>query len=425
MTSSMPALPSFTVTIGCTAALSVLFIGVYRKFFGASPLARFRHELAPIKQRAISKENAGAAAGKSIVAIVNPHSGSKQGLPAWVSVSEALGAHGANVRMLKSAHANHELELAAEVAEEALDEEGGNTVVVVVGGDGFFHNVCQGLLRVPECLPLVQLLHLPCGTGNGIATSLGVRTLKDAAEALLAEPPNSGSMDLLVVRRRRDKEEKKGPRQQQQQQQQGDDKHAALTVTYGSLADFDFLAEGSWRWLGPVRVLPLQVMIVARWATYRARLTFVLHPTDVAAGVVVPGAVQEAAGGGQWSLETDFFSINICNVPWCSTDCMLSPRAKCADGIVHLTMVRSQQSRFAAVKALLAVEQEATAHQADPAVMEQYRCLEVGVEPLNPAKPGVFAIDGEAAGSEPCYVSGRPKALRVIGGAGWTDGANK
>ena len=252
----------------------------------------------------------------------------------------------------------------------------------------FFPKVLRGFLRAPpEALDKLRLFMLPCGTGNGVATSLGVRTVRDAAEALLADAGRArkGQLDLLRIRRLTgiNGEGKEGGdgggNGAEGKGEAGEVLHGALSLTHGAVADCDEVSEGSLRWL-PFLTTLLPLWIGLRKASYVAKLTFVLHPTHHALPFAldhVDGAqrdeVEVAGVAGKcvrWTLETDFFSIVVANVPWLATDACMSHEAMSSDGICHLSLIRSRCSRFQIGKVLLGAESGRTA-DVDTKIMEK------------------------------------------------------
>lgn len=71
-----------------------------------------------------------------------------------------------------------------EAAERAARAGAGR--VIVAGGDGTVNTALNGLARVPDALSRITLGILPAGTGNDLATALGVPRDMDAAIAALA-----------------------------------------------------------------------------------------------------------------------------------------------------------------------------------------------------------------------------------------------
>lgn len=76
-------------------------------------------------------------------------------------------------------------DMMSDAAERAARE--GAARVIVAGGDGTVNIALNGLARVPGALSRITLGILPAGTGNDLATALGVPRDMDAAIAALAD----------------------------------------------------------------------------------------------------------------------------------------------------------------------------------------------------------------------------------------------
>ena len=98
---------------------------------------------------------------KSIVFIVNPHSGTnnKQSMPELIDI--AIDKTKFDYRVEKTQYAGH----ASEIAKASVDE--GIDIVVAVGGDGTVNEVARSLVHSETALGII-----PCGSGNGLARHL-------------------------------------------------------------------------------------------------------------------------------------------------------------------------------------------------------------------------------------------------------------
>lgn len=115
--------------------------------------------------------------------IVNPHSG--RALRALPAVRAFATAHLAEVVLTTAPR--HAAELAARAADDGCE------LVVSVGGDGTMNEIASVLMDRGVMLGLV-----PCGSGDGLALSLGLsRTIPRALQVLLTGRPRS--IDTAVV----------------------------------------------------------------------------------------------------------------------------------------------------------------------------------------------------------------------------------
>jgi diacylglycerol kinase family enzyme len=127
--------------------------------------------------------------------------------------------------------------------------------IVCVGGDGTIHRVCQELVRLDQP---AALLVVPVGSSNGIATSLGICSVHDATEPNL----RIVNVPLMVV------------------QSQTTKLFGVMSVGWGFIADYDFYAENSLRWLGKMRDFVVPAILLARHRTYSGEVILDLHKSD-------------------------------------------------------------------------------------------------------------------------------------------------
>ena len=120
----------------------------------------------------------GAAAEDAMkpVFIVNPVAGTNLCEKQFELAEQFLKAAGAEYTVLKSEYSGHSVEL----AKQALAE--GKRFIVAVGGDGTVNEIASVLAGAPG----VRFGILPFGTGNDLASALGIPTdPKTAAELIL------------------------------------------------------------------------------------------------------------------------------------------------------------------------------------------------------------------------------------------------
>lgn len=110
-----------------------------------------------------------------VALLVNPTSGKGRGAAARAVVEESLRARGMRVRTLVGDNAVHARDLAHAAVTEGVD------AVVAVGGDGMVHLALQVVAGTETPLGIV-----PAGTGNDLATCLGLPTDPRAAVEVVA-----------------------------------------------------------------------------------------------------------------------------------------------------------------------------------------------------------------------------------------------
>jgi sphingosine kinase len=79
-----------------------------------------------------------------------------------------LGQAGIDYTVIHTTHAGHAQELILNSDDDIISSITG---IVVVGGDGVFHEVVNGLGQ-RQLLQRIKLGMVPCGTGSGLAASM-------------------------------------------------------------------------------------------------------------------------------------------------------------------------------------------------------------------------------------------------------------
>ena len=139
----------------------------------------------------------------AVACVVNPVGGRKRGRAVGASLLALLHKTGIAVTSVETTHAGHAQEIAASLERAAHRTKArAQQVAVCVGGDGLLSEMLNGMAfsdsvypRLPIKTPLAIVAE---GTGNGFATSIGIRSGEDAATALVCGSPRA--TDLLEVR---------------------------------------------------------------------------------------------------------------------------------------------------------------------------------------------------------------------------------
>lgn len=123
---------------------------------------------------------------KPIPVIINPASGKPQ--PVLHTVNETFRAHNLSWR----GHLTYKFGDATRFAQQAVAD--GAEMVVVYGGDGTVLEVANGVMGSDVVIGI-----LPGGTGNAVATELGIsRKIEEAAE-LICTSKNQRAVDIAQV----------------------------------------------------------------------------------------------------------------------------------------------------------------------------------------------------------------------------------
>lgn len=107
--------------------------------------------------------------------LINPISGTRDKKGLCDFTASRLKSAGIDVEIAHTQHKGHGAELANRAAQDGID------IVVVAGGDGTVNEVASVLMHTDTALGII-----PCGSGNGLARSLGIPMDFDGAVDVIA-----------------------------------------------------------------------------------------------------------------------------------------------------------------------------------------------------------------------------------------------
>ena len=345
----------------------------------------------PTQARRIAKlTSPPSVADIHVLALVNPISGRRRGVQDWDEIATMLRSRGFVVRTAVTQHSGHAKELMLGLASQQQQPD----ILAIVGGDGFVYEV----LNATGSVPSAALAIVPSGTGNGIATSLGIRTPLEAAEALLRGATKP--LDLMRVTRAV-QPAADGPTH-------GPTTVAALSVAWGAIADHDALVERELRRMpGKLLLVPAYIILAAR--KYRGRVSFTPHSRQGPLPSTTPHT--RDAASGDIHIDGEFNLVQVCNLPWIATDVCAAPGATPDGGCFGILIMRGA-SRLDLVRMFLAAESGThTAH----AAVELYWATRATIVPADgPFGLGNLAVDGELLPPSRVDIQCEPSAVRQV-----------
>ena len=382
-----------------------------RRVLVQSPAQQIIDQLAADIGSALGPVLRGSRRPSRLLVILNSNAGNGQALAAYRSVARPVFAcAGVHVEVRQTRHAGH-----AEQMMRCLPAAGPGTIdgVVVVGGDGAFNEVLNGVLAAraeagPErraALAGLRLGHLPCGSTDAVACSLhGTRSV--FAAAVHAALGDAAPLDVLRV------------------DVGGAVRFACCIATCGFMSDVVQASE-TYRWLGPFRYDVVGAAVLGANKSYRCRVAYM--PPEAAAEALDPGPCSAAcaacrrgpAGGGgppgeleqrqeEWVVVEDaFMSVMLIVMPCLSpkTPLGMARHGHLADGVLKLVLVR-RCSPLQYLSFLSTMSRAGLVPGQFPHV-EVLDAVACRVESLEPdAAPLQFNLDGE-------LVPGRAMAAEV------------
>lgn len=289
--------------------------------------------------------------------IANPHSGKKEGRQVLDLVAPIFDSGDAELSISVTAFPGHAEELARSLDFSIYDG------LLVLGGDGTFHEVVNGVLKRADRKTLPIGL-LPAGSGNSILHDLSLTNPVVAAEAIIGG--RTRFIDVAQI--------KGGPTL----------RYSINLIGWGLVTDVGERAE-TLRWLGPRRYTVSSVIEILRRKTRRASL-------------VLDGK----------TIVDDFTFVVACNSIHIGKGMKMAPSAKLDDGLIDLVVVRgniNRQRLFSVLPKLFD-----GSHIEEPEVA-YYQVS--GFSLFSETKDNLN-IDGEMAGTTPIDVEMIKQAIEIF-----------
>ncbi|CAM9303527.1 unnamed protein product [Ectocarpus fasciculatus] len=384
--------------------------------------------------------------GRRLLVLVNPVSGTGESRSTWEkTLRPMLDQAMTTVTVVFSTRRGELAEIITNAGDNSSSGDaarsasaggggGGSTVgslddldgIVVVGGDGTFFEVLQGMYARPDCARQLSRLSLgivPAGSGNGLAKTVSVESgewFGTVSASFLAAKGQTKAMDLLPT-------------------ESGDKKYLAfLNVGWGMISDVDIESE-AYRWMGSLRFTVGTIVRIVSLKHYRGRISF-LPDLDAAAATTTttPSNVTTSApfrmpplsepvhrdGAGSdssaavapalegWtSVEGEFILADMTQTSHIAHDMPMAPHSRLGDGLMDLFFIKKGASRFAMIQMFLAMEKGGHISPRFPCI-SWHRVRAFRIEPLTSS--GRLTVDGELVDYAPLQQHVWRKAANVF-----------
>jgi diacylglycerol kinase (ATP) len=237
----------------------------------------------------------------------------------------------------------------------------------VVGGDGTLHEVANGLMQravakqsQPATIPLGMI---PAGTGNSLASSLGIRDVSGAVQRILTG--STRPLDVVRV------------------EAGGETDYCLNLIGWAAGHAINATAERL-RWLGNPRYAA-------------AALWHVLMARACPAKIVLDDE----------QVDDKFLLVLACNTRYVGSGMLAAPHAKIDDGLVDVVLVR-RASRWRLLALLRRV------HDGSHLEMPEVECRPVRRLVIETPSPEPLNLDGELKGATPLAAEVLPRALQLV-----------
>lgn len=356
------------------------------------------------------------AASEKLLVLVNPVAGKGHALKACeTTLCPMLDQAGIRYVVTSTTHVGHASELIrnSENSEHGLTND--VTGIVVVGGDGVFHEVVNGLkAKDPELLGKLKLGMLPCGTGSGLAASIAHASGEECdivsssflvwyVPSVLRQNVHTFVLPLtLAVHFSINRSKRHCVWADTSLYATKNHAHTGfLTFSWGLVADVDMESECI-RWLGTTRFDVWAVVRILFLRTQTGTFSYTTEP------VKAMPSLDDPVPSDWTTIQDQFILFWASQVTHASMGFHQSPLSHIGDGVFQVMMIRKPMSRLQMVKVLLSMD--AGQHTALKGV-EMVQCTAWRLEPT-----GSFnVVDGERVEDGVVQAQVVPKSMQVFG----------
>lgn len=293
---------------------------------------------------------------RRLAVVVNPRGGKRNGIQILDRVRHVFDSAQIELEIRVTERAGHATEIARNLD---LQQLGG---ICVVGGDGTFHEVANGLMQRDDSLS-VPLGIIPAGTGNSLAQHLNCQDPIEAARRVVAG--RSQSLDVVQVTL------------------QDYSVHCINIIGWGAVSDINCTAE-KMRFLGPTRY------------TISA-LRHILAPKVRRATLVLDDR----------TITDDFLFVIACNTKYTGAGMKLAPNAEMGDGKIDVVVIR-RVSRWQMLRLFMKV------FDGSHVAMSCIEFHQVSSFSIQSESADRMNLDGEMTGNSPMTATLLPSALSIF-----------
>lgn len=130
------------------------------------------------------------AASQHYEIILNQFAGSGRAQVVWPKLQQQLDHAKATYQVHETQYAGH----ANQLAQDILDHQSTQMILLIIGGDGTLHEALNGAAQRPDAKPV--LAYIPCGSGNDFARGAGIDLEPTVALQHLLTQPQQHTLDI-------------------------------------------------------------------------------------------------------------------------------------------------------------------------------------------------------------------------------------
>jgi len=249
---------------------------------------------------------------KKLLVIINPHSGKGKSFKIFNHFKKSLLY---DITLFESKYHQHVYDYFDNNYDNNFDNLDKFSLILTVGGDGIFHEVINAIQKKNIDIPIAQL---PTGSGNGFFKSISFEKFRDNSmcQAInIINNYNIESMDLMEINK---------------------NFYSFLAISWGFISDLDINTEFM-RFLGSFRFDLGGIWNIIRKKKYKGTFSYLDSENT------------------RIEISGNFINLWACNMSHASSNAMSSPYSKKDDGLIYITYIMGNVSRFELTEIMLSL----------------------------------------------------------------------
>ena len=291
---------------------------------------------------------------KDYCIIYNPISGNTKSLKLLEKLLFDLKKSNKSYQIIKTGYAGHAKQIASIIKDYKK--------LILIGGDGTFHEIINGLMINQNVLPTVGFL--PGGTGNAFMHDLGATSYQDAIKII--NKKNIKKLDILQL-------------------------------AYLDKIEYSFNVVG-WGLATDIAILAEKIRFLGKHRYTIASIYYIFKKKSREAKVVIDGEKRKGSF---------LFILNL-NTIHTGTAMKAAPHALFNDGLFDIIILNKEISRFNLMKLLPKIF---SGNHIQSKYVEYIQAKEISI---SPKKQGLLNIDGEVKCYTPIKISIIPNRINIF-----------
>uniref|UniRef100_A0A336LSK5 CSON003222 protein n=1 Tax=Culicoides sonorensis TaxID=179676 RepID=A0A336LSK5_CULSO len=275
--------------------------------------------------------------------------------------------------------------------------------VIVIGGDGLFFEVINGVFERPDYKNIVNRIYfgiIPAGSGNGLA-----KTISHRFSEYLDETPVLSSTISMV-------NGSVAPMDLVRIETKHENMYSSLACGWGFIANIDILSEKI-RYVGYLRFTLWSLKNIITLPKYHGKVSYLpINDDNQQRSQSYLTSLNSPVPSDWIIIEDEFVMVHPTYQTHLSTDCYFCPQSKLDDGIIWLLIIRGGITRSELTTFLIGMSNGTHLPKNNNKKIQMIPCRAFRIEPSD--TEGIITVDGEKIKYGPIQGEIIPSSIKVI-----------